>query len=365
MKLKTLQEQYNNLQKGKGSKDVFLKEAKRIYPNMITNAATFEQATEILKQRSVISENVYVATGKKNTPDWFNIFDENMNLISEEEAKAIEKKTIKSVVDKETAGYDYKDENNINNMNFEEFLRGYYTELRNPKNQEKTEQQLKDIVKKNLEKDPMYYVEKAQFGVEGIGYTEDAVSLKPKEIKGKYASSGHGEPTNKDFPEGRVGTGYLDLNENKENMISLKSLVENGPLGQKPLKRKPKIKKETIDTKLAEIEKQSKVVALEAKMEAIDEVIESKTKRLNLVSEDESLSELIDSKKVKLMQKEIKDLQKRKLKMEKLYEKMCGKKYRKQEVVDEDLGSTNYAGNTNNDKSITAFRNNANQELPK
>ncbi len=328
MKLRTLQEQYNNLQKGKGSKDVFLKEAKRIYPDMITNAATFEQATEILKQRSVISENVYVATGGKDKPDWFNIFDENMNLISEEEAKAIEKKPTKSVVEKEIAGYDYKDEDNINNMNFEEFLRGYYTELRSSKNQDKTEQQLKDIVKKNLEKDPMYYVTKAQFGVEGIGYTDDAVSLKPKEIKGKYVSSGHGEETDKDFPKGRVGTGYLDLNENKENMISLKSLVENGPLGARPT-RKPRIKKETIDTKLAEIEKQSKIVALEAKIEAIDEVIESKTKRLNLVSEDESLSELIDSKKVKLMQKEIKDLQKRKLKMEKLYEKMSGGKFKK------------------------------------
>ena len=72
------------------------------------------------------------------------------------------------------------------------------------------------------------------------------------------------------------------------------------------------------------------------------------------------LSELIDKAKVKGMQREIKDLQKRKLKMEKLYEKMCGKKYVKQEIVDEDLGSSNYEGNTNNDKSITAFRNKVN-----
>ena len=296
-------------------------------------------------------------------PDWFSIFDENMNVI-EEEAKAIEKKPTKEVVDLETAGYDYKDKAVVDNMNFEEFLRGYYTELRNPKNEEKTEQQLKDIVRKNLEKDPMYYVEKAQFGVEGIGYTEDAVSLKPKEIKGKYASSGHGEPTKKDFPEGRIGTGYLDLKEN--NMISLAKLVESGPLGQRPTKKRPvKEKKQTLDQKLSEIDKQSQIVALETKISTIDEIIESKTARLNMVNEDESLSELIDKAKVKGMQREIKDLQKRKLKMEKLYEKMCGKKYVKQEVVDEDLGSTNYAGNTNNDKSITAFRNNANQELPK
>ena len=54
-----------------------------------------------------------------------------------------------------------------------------------------------------------------------------------------------------------------------------------------------------------------------------------------MVSEDESLSELVDSKKIKLMQREIKDLSKRKLKMEKVYEKMSGKRYTAQEVVTE------------------------------
>ena len=35
------------------------------------------------------------------------------------------------------------------------------------------------------------------------------------------------------------------------------------------------------------------------------------------------------------MQREVKDLEKRKAKMEKLYEKMCGKAYVKTEIVDE------------------------------
>ena len=54
-----------------------------------------------------------------------------------------------------------------------------------------------------------------------------------------------------------------------------------------------------------------------------------------MVSEDENLSELVDKKKMKDMQREVKDLEKRKVKMEKLYEKMCGKKYVKQEMVDD------------------------------
>ena len=47
--MKTLQEQFNLINEGKGHKGVFLKEAKRKYPNMVTNSATFNQATKILK----------------------------------------------------------------------------------------------------------------------------------------------------------------------------------------------------------------------------------------------------------------------------------------------------------------------------
>tara|TARA_R110000744_G_scaffold154226_3_gene268915 strand:+ start:696 stop:1790 length:1095 start_codon:yes stop_codon:yes gene_type:complete len=337
MKQITLQEQYNRIQNGKGNKETFLKEAKRQYPNMLTNQATFDEAKIILKQRSIISENLYVSTPKKD-PDWFRLFDENMNLI-EQEVKAVEKKTSKEVTDLQSPdkGYNYKDDKNINNVSGEQFRQGYYTELTDIANNKKTKQELIDLVIKNIDKNPLYYIEEAQFGLKGIGYTEDAVSLKPKQIKGKYISSGHGDPTTKDFPEGRIGTGYLDIKENKENnMISLVSLIE-GPLGEKsPMKKKPiKEKKQTLDTKLAEIDKASQIVAMETKIATIDEIIESKTTRLNMVSEDESLSELVDSKKIKLMQREIKDLSKRKLKMEKVYEKMSGKRYTAQEVVTE------------------------------
>ena len=57
--MKTLQEQYNLIKEGKGHKDVFMKEAKRLFPNIVPNSATFTQTTKLLKQRSVISENVF------------------------------------------------------------------------------------------------------------------------------------------------------------------------------------------------------------------------------------------------------------------------------------------------------------------
>ena len=85
---------------------------------------------------------------------------------------------------------------------------------------------------------------------------------------------------------------------------------------------------------LAEIDKQSAIVAMEAKIDKLDEMIEAKTQRLSMVSEDENLSELIDKKRVKMMEREIKEIEKAKLKLEKLYEKMSGGK--KKEVVKEE-----------------------------
>jgi len=338
MKQKTLQEQYNLISEGKGNKEVFMKAAKRQFPNIVRNAATLTETVASLKHGHIITEGISLGMGNsaKNTkPDWFSIFDENMNLVAEE-AKAVEKKPTKEVTDLETAGYDYKDENDVNNMNFEEYLRGYYTEMKNPKNADKTEQELKDIVKKNLEKNPLFYVEDAQFGIEGIGYKEELPGLgKGKMVKDAGKGGGYGEATKKDFPKGDVGTGYVELKENK--MISLVDLMESMPLGEKaPSKPKAKkVKKETTDSKLSEIEKNGKIATLEMQIEALEEIISSKNERLSMVSEDESLSELVDKKKMKEMQKEIKLLEKRKASIEKLYEKMCGKSYTKKEIVDE------------------------------
>ena len=393
MKQKTLQEQYNLISEGKGNKEVFMKAAKRQFPNIVRNAATLTETVASLKHGHIITEGISLGMGnsaKNNNPDWFKIFNENMNeskgddeiaslekeaskykkddvrykelqkkigdlksdkeyalpgskaaeKFSEslnEEVKAVEKKTSKEVTDLEEKNFDYKDESDVNNMNFEEFLRGYYTEMKNPKNVDKTEQELKDIVKKNLEKNPLFYVEDAQFGVEGIGYKEELPGLgKGKMVKDAGKGGGYGEATKKDFPEGDVGTGYLEIKENKES-ISLLSLFEGLPLGEKPAPKakKKKVKKETTDSKLSEIEKNGKIATLEMQIDALGEIISSKNERISRVTEDEGLSELVDKKKMKEMQREVKLLEKKKVGMEKLYEKMCGKKYQQQEIVGE------------------------------
>jgi len=314
MKQKTLQEQYNLIQEGKGNAEVFMKAAKKQFPSFVRNSATLNETVSSLKHNHIISESMLglglVSANRPTTPDWFKIFNDNVV----EEAKAVEKKPTKDVVDLETKGYDYKDKDEVNNMNFEEFLRGYYTELRNPKNADKTEQELKDIVKKNLEKNSLYYVEDAQFGIEGIGYTDQTPGLKASDTD---------QMTPVKLKEGRVTNQNIKINENL-------------PLGEKPKAPKAKkVKKETTNSKLAEIEKNGKIATLEMQIEALEEIIESKSQRLTSITEDESMSELMDKKKVKILQKEIKVLEGRKSKMEKMYEKMCGKKYRQQEIVGE------------------------------
>ena len=366
--MKTIQEQYNQIKKGKGNKEIFLKEVKRNYPSMVVNSATFTQAEKILLNRSVLSENISGVVTQSNTqPNWFKIFDESMEIIKEanpknpnrfppvhiaqtkqskadEDVKADSSKVAKQVEDIESHNFDNTpNKDNYDTLNGEEFRLGVKFEM------DKVRETVSDadlgeaidkaqkLVAKNLAGDALYYIKNAMFGVDKLGYTDEAPGL----------TASKSDQMEK-----------VKLKENK--MISLMDLMENGPLGEKIAPKKPKAKKETLDTKLAEIDKQSNVVALEAKIAHIDEIIESKNQRISMVTEDENLSELVDKTKMKAMQREVKDLERRKLKMEKIYEKTCGKAYKK--MVDEDLESTNYTS-TGSDTSERAFRNNKDQDL--
>ena len=194
---RTLTEQYGLIKEGKGHKDVFLKEAKRLFPNLIRQGATYNEVSKILKQKNIINEN-FVGLGPINNPfevkkkEGYESAFENF-LKEAAEVKAEEKKVSKEVEEDQSRGYDNRDEKNPNNMIFGQIQMGYYNELKNPKNADKTEQEIKDIVFKNLAKDPIYYTTHGQFGEEDLGYTDEAPSLgEPKEPKGPYKSSGYG-----------------------------------------------------------------------------------------------------------------------------------------------------------------------------
>ena len=535
--MKTLQEQYNLIKEGKGHKGIFLTEAKKQFPAMLTNPMGFDEATKILKTRGVISEN-YVDLKPINTIEasskspWETKFAKFLA----EEVKVEEKKPAKEVEEIQSHNYDYKDKSNLDNQIGQEVLNGIYFEAK--ENPDKSLDEIRKMVSKNLAKDGQHYMKNAAFGIKGLGYKETEV----EEVAGKYASSGYSDklkklvkeflvkeasepvqlnvvfnntedyirakqwfseesdfyassehdefqtlsfevadqddadateraidqelqgseiqswrfelmenvvneaPTrkSKDFFEDdnkhgialhklmrgkwdrnkaltRVVKEEIDENSFEDKMAQLRAMKDQARMGQAPspkvdnkkqrlqqklntLKRayfdlisdmekesdttfafsgdwyqeqlddlensigdiekkiqsineniigvetvvtneaeeiepkpeKKKIKKESLDADLDEIDTQANIVAMEAKLDKISEMISAKMERLNMIEEDSNLAELVDKGKMKSMQKEIKILEKRKAKMDKIYEKATGKAYTK-EMVDETM----------------------------
>ncbi len=213
--MKTLNEQYQLIKEGKGHKSVFLKEAKQMFPNYIRNAATFDEASLILKQKGIINENIVgiapinkIESKKESYELAFEKFLEEAKdpqikakevkaktVKSQEETEKAElKKTSKQVEEDLDKIYDPTDKKNLDNVIYGQLMRGYYAEMKDPKNEDKTMEQIRDIVLKNLAKDPIYYVKDGQFGVKGLGYETEVPGLgTPKEPTGKYKSSGYGD----------------------------------------------------------------------------------------------------------------------------------------------------------------------------
>jgi len=234
--MKTLQAQYNLIKEGKGDKAYFMKLARYNFPDLITPILSYSDTITVLKNKSILSEGIggVVTTGKKQ--DWHAIFNENMEKLKEKkddedeeeddddeqykekidqyekrekdiekfglqhlkhlrEAKKAknEEEPSKEVLDNQKNNFDYKDTKNYDNVFGEEFLKGYYTEMKDPKNADKDVEELRAIVAKNLAKDMNYYVKDGQFGVKGLGYITDAPGLGESiPVTGPHKSSGYG-----------------------------------------------------------------------------------------------------------------------------------------------------------------------------
>jgi len=422
--MKTLQEQYTKILKGEGRKDLFLKEAKQKYPNLISNLTSFQDAETILKNKSVINEElggvislqpITQLTSEDFNPNkqpWENKFEtylaeekaKSLNPIiddeekvntkeQDEKIKADAKKVDGTVENIEKRNYDYSPKvDNINNVNAQEMMNGVYYECKNDPSLSLEEAQVKVI--KNLAKDELHYVKEGQFGV-GIGYTEPEVQentgktyggsgysdklkksdtkMKPikeelfkkliKEGLGGVVTSGNPNSlaaqsgnmirqmmSEDEFQSDQAGSQYhssLYAEEKEETKLPMDEAPKpdfmdidgDGDKEESMEKagkdKKKRIKKESIDSKLAEIGKEAEAVKLEAQLDYLHEYIQEKADRVSSINEDDNLKELIDKSKMKQMQREIKDLERKKVKMERIYEKSCGKKYTKKGMVDE------------------------------
>jgi hypothetical protein len=370
----TLQEQYNLIKEGKGAKDVFTKHAKALFPHLIPNHFGFDNTSQILTQRGIISENLWgITTGNITQPDWFKIFNESQ----ETNVKADEKKPSKEVDEYKDKSYhnQYEAETG-DDVIFDQYLRGIQIETCKDENADKSVTDLKKMVLKNLKKDKLYYTKNAAFGIEGIGYTEDAPGLgKTKEVKGKYASSGM-EPVK--IKEG-IGMFMDPIGYNKgskSQMEKARDILKDAGLSKEEIEtfisnnmfkkgRLDDLAQEFIksnleesqlrlairqlikeELNLKEIDQIGEEASKEAKIRKINEEISKRKKKLKAL---ETLKELeedsVNEKKLKELYSEIKKLEAAKNKLEKKGEK-------KEPIVDEALFDVD--PNSNKDKPIAA-----------
>lgn len=296
-----------------------------------------------------------------------------------EEAKIEEKKVSKEVEEVQSKGFDYSNTENINNLNGQEFMKGVYYECKNDPS--KTLDEVKEIVAKNLTGDSLHYVKEGQFGCD-VGYTEPVA----QEAAGDHASSGYGTKLKELVKESLMGgmvvttgnpnsfaaqqakvinsmmneeeeinedesiydedmpmdedartdaeeEGYLDgMRDEKYDMS--KELEEEKEKDE--VKDKDgKVKKESVAKTLARIDKIGTGVALEAKIQAIDEEIATRNSQLTMLDENEAMAALMDKGKIKELRKEVKLLEKAKKKYGSMYEKATGNKFVETKIVDE------------------------------
>jgi len=391
----TLQEQFNLIQEGKGNKKAFLAEAKRNHKDVISNVNTFDQAVDILKNKSIINEHTYYAdlqpitqfqpTNRQDFEKKFADFLAEQKKEQDEAVKVEEKKTAKTVEEVNDHNFDYKDPKNIDNQIGQEVLNGIYMEVQ--KNPDISKDDAIKEVMKNLAKDKLYYVKEGQFGVEGLGYEE----LKSEEASGNYKASGYSDKLKAIVKEslasdprlgGVITTGHKDSIASKSNEIISQmmnelegkimgmdkdydyddgeidrmdrevdmgdyipglddgegdyaeemsddmrtmeedSVEEEAIVDEEPAVKIPKKnKKMTLQKRMAEIDKLGTALALEAKMEAIDEEINERQEHLSMLDENEAMKSLMDPKKMKELQKEIKLLEKKRGQYEKMHAK--------------------------------------------
>ncbi len=291
--MKALQTQYNLIKEGKGHKDVFVKEAKRLFPDIIPNSAGFDQTSLLLKNKNIIAENIFPLIPSSGLNP-FSTFDK---FLKEEETKAEVKKTSKEVEEDLAKTYDYSDKKNLDNQIFDQVLKGIRFEIE--QDPELTLEKATEKVKKNLDKNSLFYLENAAFGVKGLGYTKEAPGLgEPKETKGKYKSSGYG-----------------NLKENKN--MKLVDLLREG--AQEDLKEADKI---------------GEVAALEAKIGFLEGKIKKCYETMTIFERDD-VKEFVDKKRQAEIKKEVKLLERAKVQLEKKYDKLKGTVEEVDDTIDE------------------------------
>ena len=354
-----------------------------------------EQLDENMFYADLQPVNRIEATNLEGWESSFKNYLAEVKKDDDEKVKAEEKKTSKHVEEVNSHNYDYQDYKNLDNQIGEEVRKGIYYEAKcNP---DKSLEEIKKIVENNLNKDSLFYVKEGQFGVKGLGYTESkseevsgahkasGYSDKLKEMVKESLAFGPtgnrlggvvttGNPhsfasqqaevinqmmnemedmSTKDeledalsddigLDEFNIDTSEVPLEPVAEEGYDMNMDGESSKMEaeleeekEKEVKKDKdgKSKKESIQNVMSRIERVGTGVALEAKINAIDEEINARNEQLSMLDENEAMAALMDKGKIKDLRKEMKLLEKQKGKYDKMYEKATGKK--RTEIVDE------------------------------
>lgn len=179
--MENLNKIYQLVLEGTYNKEYFLKNARYKHPEYITPHTTFNDAVTILKGKSIITESANYSNVNVQL-NYFDTFKQKLN-----EAKVEEKETSKEVTDLKNKARVFEDQNTLEVLYSQQFLTGFYSEMKKDKNMNKTVNQIKEIVLKNLIKNKSYYTENDKYGVEGLKATK---AKEPEEVPSKTRHQG-------------------------------------------------------------------------------------------------------------------------------------------------------------------------------
>ena len=165
--MKSIANQYRDLKEGRMSQANFMRNLRMTMPQFVTNVTSFKDAVKILKNKSILTENITT----ENQPS-----EEELDaMIKKMEDEKAGEEAVKAQYDEELNEAKKKEEKtkyHIHQVNPTELRLGIRTELEHG-NMELDK--AKEIAYKNITKDPIYYTTLKLSGVEAH----------PKKVKGE------------------------------------------------------------------------------------------------------------------------------------------------------------------------------------
>lgn len=229
--MKSIKQQYIDLQEGKMSQSNFMRNVRMTLPQFITNVTSYNDTVRILKNKGIITE-AEVSKPEDDTMKDDEVEDILAKLDAEEDAKhtAPNIRALKEAKSKweNTSGKEmYAQFKEINNMNSYEVLLGINFEME--KNHELDKQAATKIVIRNLKKNPNYYTATYMSGVEGyeipsMSADPEAWQMKPLS-KDNLVDKGMGMKPVKNIEKAKASSNKAKKETNKAKDVDVLSLV--------------------------------------------------------------------------------------------------------------------------------------------